>query len=222
MVPDMHAGPKCHAGAPSRTRSRTWWLLCLTLLLSLACPGISAAGSPPSSYARRLDEIELRLRFGIELGPAELDQDIGFSERLCLAAQTAEDAAETPAAETDWRGLNHIVRRDDLRLTRSIEATLHGADRRVRDLGERFTKVWRGKMVVVKRLHNGAGEVRGGILRLLTAMDTFRIGFGQLLAHNCHRAEVVIAEASGPIARGLVRINSGMGLLWLLAEPDGN
>lgn len=222
IVVGMHTDLKSHPVGLSRSRSRTWWLLGLTLVVSLAYPGIAAAESPSSSYARRLDEIELRLRFGIELGPAELNQDIGFSERLCRAAQLAEGAAETPTAEVDWRGLSHIVRHDDLRLTRSIEATLQSADRRVRGLGERFTEVWRGQMVVVRRLHNGVGEVRGGVLRLLTAMDTFRTGFGRFLAHDCHGAEVIIAEAWGPIARGLVRIDSGMGLLWLLAEPDGD
>jgi hypothetical protein len=152
-----------------------------------------------------------------ELGPAELEQDIGFGERLCLAAQTAEAAGETPAAAIDWRGLSHIVRHDAQRLARSIESTLRDADRRTRDLGDRFTGVWRADAATVGQLRDGVGQVRGGILRLLSAMHIFRNGFGRLAAHDCHRAEVVMAEASRPIARGLVRIDSGMGMLWLLA-----
>ncbi len=167
----------------------------LVAAITLALSSQASAATPATSYGRSLDEIELRLRFGIELGPAELEQDIAFTENLCLDARTAEAADETPAAEVDRHGLRYLVRHDDLGLTWMIGATLNGAERRVARLDRRFADTWRASPGKARVLRSGVGEVRGG--------------------------EAAVTAASRPIRRGLVRVDSGMGLLWLLAEPAG-
>lgn len=189
----------------------------VALLVVLASP--AGAASPAAGYRRALEEIELQLRFGIELGPAELEQDVAFSERLCLTAQNAEAAGETPSARVDRQGLEYVVRRHDLPLTRMIEATLQGADRRVASLGDRFGTTWRSMPPRPAILDRGVSEVRAGILRLLVGLDRYRQGFQRLLRLDCDGAEGTIEDAERPIRRGLVRVESGMGLLWLLAEP---
>ncbi|HEY5332380.1 MAG TPA: hypothetical protein VIJ21_02450, partial [Solirubrobacterales bacterium] len=160
--------------------------------------------------------------FGIELGPAELEGNVGFTADLCLAAQTAEAAKETPAAAVDWQGLDYVVRRHDLGLTKTIEATLHGADRRVEALGKQFAGPLHGSPAEARILHRGVAEVRGGVLRLLVGLDAYRSGFHHFLRHDCEGGEAAIKSGAPPIRRGLVRIASGMGLLLLLAEPVGS
>lgn len=193
----------------------------LLLLVLLAVPVGARADSAARVYSRNLDEIELHLRFGIELGPAELEGDVAFTERLCLTAQAAEAAAETPAARVDWQGLERVVRHNDLGLTTEIAGTLDGAGRRLERLGKRFAVVWHRSPARIPVLHHGVAEVRGGILRLEVALDDYRRGFGRFLRHDCAGGEAAIAGSTRPIHRGLVRVETGMGLLWLLAEPAG-
>lgn len=217
----MDAAPQRRFEPPVPGRRSLLAIGAATLLLVLAFAGSAGADSPVTAYGRHLEDVEVRLRFAIELGPAELNQDIAFSERLCEAAQSAEAAAETPAARVDWLGLSQTVRRDDLGLTRTIEATLHGAYRRVGELGTTFGRRWREEPARERRLSDGVGEVRAGVLRLLGALDGFKTGFGRFLRRDCEGAETAITVATRPIGRGLLRIDSGMGLLWLLDEPTG-
>ena len=193
----------------------------LAILVLSICSQASAA-SAGSTYRRDLTEVELQLRYGIELGPAELEGNIAFSANLCLAAKTAEAAGETPTAEVDWRGLEYVVRRHDLALTTTIAATLHGADRRIAALDRLYSKTWHGSPAAVRDLHRGVASSRSGLLRLQVGLGEFRRGFHRYLRHDCAAAEAAIAGASRPIRRGLVRIDSGMGLLWLLAEPTAS
>jgi hypothetical protein len=200
-----------------RTLIATTTLLAV-LVLSI-CTQASAA-STGATYRRDLTEVELQLRYGIELGPAELEGNIAFSANLCLAAKTAEAADEAPTAEVDWRGLEYVVHRHDLALTTAIAATLHGADRRIAALDRLYSKAWHGSPAVVRDLHRAVASARSGLLRLQVGLGEFRRGFHRFLHRDCAGAEVAIAGASRPIRRGLVRIDSGMGLLWLLAEPS--
>jgi hypothetical protein len=193
--------------------------LAVLLLLMLAVPAGSRAESAGRAYTRDLDEIELQLRFGIELGPAELEQDVAFTERLCLTAQAAEAAAETPAARIDWQGLKRVVLHNDLGLTKEIAGTLHGVDRRLERLGKHFAVAWHRSPAKLPVLHHGVGQVRGGILHLEAALSTYRHGFARFLRHDCAGGEAAVESGRGPIRRGLVRVEAGMGLLWLLAEP---
>ncbi len=191
--------------------------LLVTFALVLAAP--ASATSTAAAYHRGLDQIDLQLRFAIELGPAELEGDVAFSERLCLTALAAEAAGETPSARIDRQGLEYVVRRHDLRLTKTIEGTLQGADRRVASLGDRFAMSRPVSPSRTHSLHRGVGEVRAGIAHLLDGLDRYRQGFHRLPRLDCAGAEADIESAVGPIRRGLVRVETGMGLLWLPAEP---
>jgi len=215
----MDSAPRRRFDLPIPSSGRFLAVGAAMLLLMLALAASARADSPATAYGQRLEEVELRLRFAIELAPAELNQDIAFTETLCATAESAEAAGEAPAARVDWQGLAQTVRRNDLGLARTIDSTLRAADRRVEGLGKAPAGSRGEQPAIARSLRGGVGDVRAGILHLQVGVQELRAGFGRFLRRDCQGAEAAIAAAARPIGRGLVRVDSGMGLLWLLDEP---
>lgn len=188
--------------------------------ISVALPGSSAFGKgPPSksfgSYLRELDE---RLRFEIETGPAELSDHLVASAAACKSAMVAERDGRD--AGSKWADLAKIVRRGDQPETRMLIAGFNRSHMEFQGLRKRFAAKWSDRPSRVEVLVEGVNLAARGVRQLQTMLRRTNAAYPRWQEHGCAAAEQMIELAAVTIPGAVDQVGIGMERLWPLTNAS--
>lgn len=154
---------------------------------------------------------------GIEYLPVELGEGLSTSETVCSLAEKVERQGAAEGAAADWSTLSQLVEELDRPAAGRIDGALQRAGTGLLDLRRRFSAAWPDRKKVAE-LGRGVARTREGIQLLRSAMEKIAEAFEAWPAHQCQAATEAIEAGIARIPSAVTRINSGMRVLWALAD----
>jgi hypothetical protein len=200
------------------TRLRqSWWgalsaLALLALSLVLFVP-IASAGEPSrTSFPKALSRVDAGLRFGIEVAPAALIEDLGSSSRACGQALEAELKGDSVSAQTSWLTLTQIIEHGDSPISQTITGAFARSHAGLRGLQTVFSRRWRDQHQLARasELARAVTQTQNGIGLLQSAVKSFEAAFDHWERHDCAGAQQTIDATNRRIPPALGKINLGM------------